>query len=538
MIRLTWIGAVVAILSCSTASWGQSLQVGQIVTIREANKPPITCRVEKCWKEKDGSQRCQVKDLATGEILTLLQENGPVVPTTGSSTIKGPNTSALVPTPTPALKPVPTQTEATKAATKPSDCAPCVSSSTTPIRPCPCVSVVEKPQRTGWRLFGITRTNQSASCSDCSASTSVTVTTVESPTFLEKLFSGKSRDSKPVVASSSPTVKEEIVSPSEGKVTEMLGQLSMRQWLFSNRKPQDQTVVVESSNPQQPKTQRSRLLLAKPDSTETVVSTNTEREEVFPKKAPAEGRRTLADLLPARPAKREVVKEKPASPEAKPRQLPLGMGSVAASAMVFVDPYTGRPIPIPSIPVGTGNAFSREVPASALVMRPPQTMLPPVPPGPQPVPPGMVGYYPSGTPLPPSLAGTYVPQVPGPQMAMVAVPIVPMPLPGRAFVQNQEPTSTQLVQTLKDALLPSDRELAVEQLARIDWKTDANVVPALIQAASKDPAPMVRARCVQALGQMKVNSVPVLQTIQSLKTDPDLRVRQQAEQTLKILLAP
>lgn len=37
---------------------------------------------------------------------------------------------------------------------------------------------------------------------------------------------------------------------------------------------------------------------------------------------------------------------------------------------------------------------------------------------------------------------------------------------------------------------------------------------------------------------MKVNLVPVLQVVQSLKTDGDLRVQQEVEQTLAILNAP
>lgn len=95
-----------------------------------------------------------------------------------------------------------------------------------------------------------------------------------------------------------------------------------------------------------------------------------------------------------------------------------------------------------------------------------------------------------------------------------------------------------LLQQLRDSLLPSEREMAAERLARVDWRNEPQVVQALLTAAKTDPAPVVRACCVRSLGKMKVNLVPVLQAVQSLKSDGDLRVQQEVEQTLAILNAP
>jgi hypothetical protein len=53
-----------------------------------------------------------------------------------------------------------------------------------------------------------------------------------------------------------------------------------------------------------------------------------------------------------------------------------------------------------------------------------------------------------------------------------------------------------------------------------------------VKVAKLDPAPAVRAGCVRALGKMKVNTLPVVQTVQSLKDDRDPRVRHEVEECL------
>jgi hypothetical protein len=82
---------------------------------------------------------------------------------------------------------------------------------------------------------------------------------------------------------------------------------------------------------------------------------------------------------------------------------------------------------------------------------------------------------------------------------------------------------------------PSQREWAAECLARQDWRAQPQILGALVTAARVDPAAAVRAGCVRALGKMKANTLPVVQTVQSLKSDRDPRVRQEVDETLAAL---
>jgi hypothetical protein len=99
------------------------------------------------------------------------------------------------------------------------------------------------------------------------------------------------------------------------------------------------------------------------------------------------------------------------------------------------------------------------------------------------------------------------------------------------------PMSGHLIVVLRQSMLPSEREMAAEQLARCDWRSEPHTVQALLQAAKADPAPAVRAGCVRALAKMKANAQPVVQAVKELKSDQDLRVRQEVEQALAVLTA-
>jgi hypothetical protein len=102
------------------------------------------------------------------------------------------------------------------------------------------------------------------------------------------------------------------------------------------------------------------------------------------------------------------------------------------------------------------------------------------------------------------------------------------------------PTTTpvgQAMATLRDALLPSDREVAATQLGKFDWRTNQPVVEALISAAHGDPAATVRAACVRSLVRMNANTVPVVATLQGMRSDSDPRVQQEVEQGLTVLAA-
>jgi hypothetical protein len=97
----------------------------------------------------------------------------------------------------------------------------------------------------------------------------------------------------------------------------------------------------------------------------------------------------------------------------------------------------------------------------------------------------------------------------------------------------------QILQTLKDSLMPSHREWAAEALASFDWRIHSQVIEALVVAAKDDPAGSVRAACARSLGKMRADSAQVAALLQTLRADPDPRVRQEAVQVLVSLgMAP
>jgi hypothetical protein len=102
----------------------------------------------------------------------------------------------------------------------------------------------------------------------------------------------------------------------------------------------------------------------------------------------------------------------------------------------------------------------------------------------------------------------------------------------------EQATPERLVEVLKTALYPSQREYAAQCLASEDWRTHSKVVEALLAGAKADPAPAVRAGCVRALAHMKVNTPDAVALVESLKFDTDARVRQAASDALADLGIP
>jgi HEAT repeat protein len=98
-----------------------------------------------------------------------------------------------------------------------------------------------------------------------------------------------------------------------------------------------------------------------------------------------------------------------------------------------------------------------------------------------------------------------------------------------------DPATPKLLADLREALLPSQRELAAEGLRSVDWKTNPEVVTELTKAAKEDPSPMVRVACIKALGAMRASSEPVLQTLEALSTDSDSRIREEANEAKSML---
>jgi hypothetical protein len=127
-----------------------------------------------------------------------------------------------------------------------------------------------------------------------------------------------------------------------------------------------------------------------------------------------------------------------------------------------------------------------------------------------------------------------------PHPAMQQPPAMVAMAPAAPYVsaeQEQAAHTAQLMHLLREGQLPSEREMAVDGLSRVNWKADPAVVQALAHHAKADPAPMVRAGCVQALAKMRANTMPVVQAVSACKQDADPRVRQAAEQALEALMA-
>jgi hypothetical protein len=236
-----------------------------------------------------------------------------------------------------------------------------------------------------------------------------------------------------------------------------------------------------------------------------------------------------------------------------PRMMMMNPYSMSASApnaftvMVPGGPAMPQQMPMMSdagVPTGLNNAFTQG--GSPRPMPPDMGRSSNVPNGLQG--PGQMGGAEFRPPLPSQgyyvAAGYYPPQammmpapMPPPQMA--AAPVQPPVVQASLNVAAPAASATTMpLQALRDALMPSERELAVEQLRRCDWRQQPEVIEALTKAAKSDPAPTVRAACVRALAKMKVNTVPVVAALVSLKEDSDLRVRQEVEQALAVLMRP
>lgn len=99
-------------------------------------------------------------------------------------------------------------------------------------------------------------------------------------------------------------------------------------------------------------------------------------------------------------------------------------------------------------------------------------------------------------------------------------------------VPATQTNSQALLLALRDALCPSERELAAQSLAEMDCRQSPQVVQALLNSAREDPAPTVRVACIHCLAEMRLNTVPMLSLLQSLESDGDPRVRHEAEQAM------
>jgi hypothetical protein len=196
------------------------------------------------------------------------------------------------------------------------------------------------------------------------------------------------------------------------------------------------------------------------------------------------------------------------------------------------------------IPEGAGNAFTpattnRPIPSDMGGPRMPMPGmmaggLPPLPP--QPLPPAMQHQMVAAAMAEQQAAMAHMAMMQQQQMmahqhAMAAAAAAAE----KSAKPTTDPATPKLLADLRDALLPSQREMAAESLRTVDWKANPDVVSGLTKAAKEDPSPMVRVACIKTLGALRADAEPVLKTLEALSSDQDSRIRDEATQTRELL---
>jgi hypothetical protein len=166
-----------------------------------------------------------------------------------------------------------------------------------------------------------------------------------------------------------------------------------------------------------------------------------------------------------------------------------------------------------------------------------------------------------------SESGQIVAMVTGPDAALVAhtpTPVVSRPLatilagrrvPTNAELAGSQPSATamatmpiaptaptasvpQQIQSLKEALGPSQREMAAMALTVSDAHRSPEVITALVQAAQTDPAPSVRTCLVRCLYQLSSEAPQVIPVLEKMQRDANNDVRQTAQLAMQQLAKP
>ena len=157
-----------------------------------------------------------------------------------------------------------------------------------------------------------------------------------------------------------------------------------------------------------------------------------------------------------------------------------------------------------------------------------------MPPGMMPpgmLPPGMMppGMMPSGMAAPGMMPGAPVVNNPG---ALQLAPGGVMGTPVSRAPGHQVEVPLNL---LRDSLLPSEREAALDMLAKPQLSSSNQVVGAVVKCLASDPAPAVRAAAARTLGQMGCKAPEAIQTLQASRADGDANVRLEVDNTLLLL---
>jgi hypothetical protein len=533
MVRSLWRRTLVTSLAWASLAWAQQppLPTGgssaapraekpeRIFTIQEAGKPSQKCRVLKTWQTPEGVTAYQVQALDSGEVMTIL-EGGPSTTMPGSR--PGTRVHAMATrifhwgrdaTP-PDGTPMPPQFAEPPLSATPTRDVPRFS---TPVR-----GQDTNPVATSGKSFG-------------------------------------SSGSSPYAPGRASTVSSSVMADSDqggaagksaSRLTTTVTPAAPTDWRSSWGKANDFR-TGESVG----RTPAARAETTSREKPQPLPHADTGRPD--PLQAPATYSVPVTeDKLSTR------------GPESSRQKIPLGAGSVVSSSESFSGPVQYIPVPIVTVP----DAHP-PFPPPANVPQAPQPILPrrdgtvglfgarpnrALNPMPTTTDPGMVNAFtplPSseqvanaanafysadprqGTPTPP--AGAFAPGMTGGPAGMAGPGMAGQGYAAAAAYAYagaaQAAQAQQVLGVLRDSLYPSQREWAADSLVGQDWRTNPEVLQGLLTAAREDPAPTVRAACVRCLAKMNANTVPVVGTIQALKSDADPRVRSEAEQALGTL---
>jgi hypothetical protein len=473
-------------------------------TVQEAGKPAQKCRVLKTWQTAEGVTAYQVQAVDTGEIMTIVEG--------------GQSTSAPGSRPGSRVHAVASRIfHWGRDATPPEGTPVPPEASEPPLSPTPAHEMPRfgMPVQTQDTLSGST-----AAKSSSSSPTSMTrTTTVPS-------MGDSTRSSASTITPAAPS-----------------------DWRSSWGKANDYRTSGTSGRAPQ------------------TVTTSHEKPEPLPQADSSRSDPLQAPAVYSVPAAENKLSAK--GFDSSSQKIPLGAGSVISSAESSEGGVQYIPVPIVTMPD---------------VTRPPFPPIANVPQAPQPIPqrqdgrtglfagranralnpmptttdPGMVNAFtplPSGEqvanasnafysvdpnrgapPMPASAFPAGMPQGPAgmPNPAMAAAQYAAAMQAGYASAANASQVQ-QALATLRDSLYPSQREWAADGLVGMDWRVNPEVLQGLVTAAHDDPAPTVRAACVRCLARMNANTVPVVSTIQGLRSDADPRVRFEVEQALSTL---
>jgi hypothetical protein len=146
--------------------------------------------------------------------------------------------------------------------------------------------------------------------------------------------------------------------------------------------------------------------------------------------------------------------------------------------------------------------------------------------GQMPQPYGYAGQPMGQMPQPYGYPGMSQPMMYHPPMDRGNVPSGAVVPAGHTTVSSR-PDTQQLLLVLRSSLYPSHRELAADQLGKLDARSNPIVVELMAQAAKNDPAASVRSACVRNLCQMNASTPVVAETFIAMQqSDENPAVRE------------